>query len=650
MRNSFRSTSVLTDRMNITDIPEITDLLLASKKVRLTIEGFSMYPTLRTGDWVDIDPALKQTLKAGDLIVFRKEKQLVCHRLVEIFEKDGNTWVKTKGDTVKGGDPLIGVHQVLGRVNRIERNGHSWSPDSFPQKPSLKDSLVFFLKKYLENKPKVFLKNLLLSFQSYAFFRVLLRLFYRLWIRPKVIFLIGIPTSQTADPKFWHYLPKFSIPEPHEDLLQKSSYRFFAKLGKEVIGSLEMNASLEEGRRSEWFVSHLFVKTKWRGCGVATTLLQWAIPILRRQGVPSLAVCVTPQNHPALSFFRKLGFQGVLQKESLLFRKEISFPIQLLDREGELEPFLYYFSSTGSLETLSLDRMETLRKSFIKNVARQLLFEQVLFEIKDAFEKAGVPFLVQKGMAVAYTLYPDPATRPMVDIDLYLRKKDIPTAMQCLRDRGYRMDGADFCEEMLRFGGEFCFYRENASAIELHWGLQQYERFKGIVAIEEQELWEKAVSYFISGRKFLTFSPEHQLIALAIHLGLNHRFQGALKWFLDIDRLVLTYGDTLHWEEVFETAKKWGVAKILCQTLLATQKLFDTPLPPLPIQKRSFLLKRVSLQWLLLDRPLDCFRVLFRIFFPSREWLVYRYRLRERKRVHFYRLLHPLFVFSGKTR
>jgi len=320
-------------------------------------------------------------------------------------------------------------------------------------------------------------------------------------------------------------------------------------------------------------------------------------------------------------------------------KKELSFPTKLLRRDKELEPFLYYHLS-----------FDLLKESFIKHAAKQLLFEQALFEIDSAFQKEEITFIVQKGMALAYILYPDPATRPMVDIDLYLHKKDLLEAVTVLKAVGYKMNWSDFEEELMIFGGELSFYKENAPVIELHWGLEQYERFKGIVKIDEEALWERAVSYTISGKTFKTFCPEHQLFALSIHLGLIHRFRGSLKWYLDIDQSVMKFGEDLDWEELFQTARRWGIERVFCQVLLATQELFNTPLPALPIQNSSFFLRHPIFQWLLPDRPSDRLRVLFRIFFPSHEWLIYRYHLRQRRWVSLYRILHPLFVLIGKTR
>jgi len=50
---------------------------------------------------------------------------------------------------------------------------------------------------------------------------------------------------------------------------------------------------------------------------------------------------------------------------------------------------------------------------------------------------ADVPSLVVKGMVLAYALYDDPASRPMADIDLRVRPRDLLRAVRAMRQRGY---------------------------------------------------------------------------------------------------------------------------------------------------------------------------------------------------------------------
>lgn len=605
---------VLSDQLQFADIPEISDLLLASQKFRFRIRGYSMYPTLKTGDLVVVQPLSGEDLQVGDVVVLENRHELMCHRLVDLFEKNGEKWVRTKGDTMKKGDVPVPLSRIVGKVISVERGGRSWSPLPAPLSLSLKDSVTLLLKQRLADRIKRVLRPLFLFLLSFSLFR----LFYRTGRRFPIIFRIGIPSSQTVTPRFWRYVPSSSLFK--EDMTDRYVFRFLAKVNEEVVGSLEIKAG-KDAVHGEWFISHLLVRIPYRGCRIASSLLKLAFQTLHRLEASMLSV-EPPPERAASSLLKSLGFEAI-SENPLRWRKTFPTPTSLL---------------TPS------------RESFVQNAAKNLLFEQTFLELGSLFQKERIPFLVQKGMTLAYTLYPDPATRPMVDIDLYLRKEDIPKATSLLKEKGYHLAETGFEEEMLAFGGEFRFYKkEQLPGVELHWCLEQYERLKEIVRIEEEALWEKKGSYTVSGKKFFTFSPEHELFSLIIHLGYVHRFQG-LKWFVDIDRWILKYGGTADWEGIFAMAKRWGMERLLCQVLLETETLLDTPLPPLPVRKRSRWLKYSVFQWLLPDRPTDRLRLIGRIFFPSREWMIYRYRLTNRSRASLYRLLHPFLVLVGKTR
>ncbi len=94
------------------------DLLRNGLSVRITTRGSSMFPLIRTGDRITISPDTHP--KIGDMVVFRRNGAMVCHRLVKVFEKDGITHYQTRGDSVLSLDEMIHQHELLGKVTRID--------------------------------------------------------------------------------------------------------------------------------------------------------------------------------------------------------------------------------------------------------------------------------------------------------------------------------------------------------------------------------------------------------------------------------------------------------------------------------------------------------------------------------------------------
>lgn len=85
-------------------------------EVALRARGTSMLPSLREGDLVTLASAA--IIMPGDIVVFRREGQLVCHRVVA-FLGDGSAL--TRGDNAGGPDAPVARADILGKVERSRR-------------------------------------------------------------------------------------------------------------------------------------------------------------------------------------------------------------------------------------------------------------------------------------------------------------------------------------------------------------------------------------------------------------------------------------------------------------------------------------------------------------------------------------------------
>lgn len=84
-----------------------------------TLSGFSMYPTIKSGESIFYTNASLDDLKLGDIVVFTDfvSGERVCHRIVEI--KNGKA--KSKGDNNRFRDRgFISDKNLVGKVTHIE--------------------------------------------------------------------------------------------------------------------------------------------------------------------------------------------------------------------------------------------------------------------------------------------------------------------------------------------------------------------------------------------------------------------------------------------------------------------------------------------------------------------------------------------------
>jgi hypothetical protein len=98
-------------------------LLSDGYNVRVSTSGPSMFPLIKTGDKITISPG--KYFSIGNLIVFNRAEQMVCHRLVRVFEKGGIKYYQTRGDSLFSLDDPVTSQQILGRVTKIERENVS---------------------------------------------------------------------------------------------------------------------------------------------------------------------------------------------------------------------------------------------------------------------------------------------------------------------------------------------------------------------------------------------------------------------------------------------------------------------------------------------------------------------------------------------
>jgi hypothetical protein len=82
--------------------------------------GYSMWPTLRTGDLLEVAPI--QSLRVGDVVLFRPpgEDRKIIHRVTSM----GPRGIKTKGDHNRTCDPwVLCPTDILGRIDFAWRAG-----------------------------------------------------------------------------------------------------------------------------------------------------------------------------------------------------------------------------------------------------------------------------------------------------------------------------------------------------------------------------------------------------------------------------------------------------------------------------------------------------------------------------------------------
>lgn len=112
--------------------PTLREVLSAGHAARFRASGDSMYPAIRSGDYLQIVPCDASKLQIGDIILARTERGLTAHRIVRIRGTEGSLSITMRGDNALRSDQPVAAADVLGRVESVENGitARQTSPES----------------------------------------------------------------------------------------------------------------------------------------------------------------------------------------------------------------------------------------------------------------------------------------------------------------------------------------------------------------------------------------------------------------------------------------------------------------------------------------------------------------------------------------
>ena len=122
-------------------------LLAEGKTIRIKAHGFSMYPCIKPGSLLLIEPInLKGFPRPGEIIAIKRESGLIVHRLSRIITKNGVNLYIARGDSNAYPDNPVRIDKIAGRIVRAETTGEN---------PVVADIRINTKPKYFINRIRV---------------------------------------------------------------------------------------------------------------------------------------------------------------------------------------------------------------------------------------------------------------------------------------------------------------------------------------------------------------------------------------------------------------------------------------------------------------------------------------------------------------
>ena len=104
-------------------------LLAEGKTIRIKAHGYSMYPAIKPGSLLLIEPLKRKGNPVrGEIVALKREKGLVVHRVTKRVIKNGIIYYITRGDSNSTADNPVPIEKIAGRIIKSEVTGENPIP------------------------------------------------------------------------------------------------------------------------------------------------------------------------------------------------------------------------------------------------------------------------------------------------------------------------------------------------------------------------------------------------------------------------------------------------------------------------------------------------------------------------------------------
>jgi hypothetical protein len=100
----------------------LREVLASGNRARFQASGDSMYPTIRSGDTVEIAPCDPASLGTGDVVLASTVRGLTLHRIVRI----SSAGIVIRGDNALSSDAPVAPANILGRMVEGKSIKNGW--------------------------------------------------------------------------------------------------------------------------------------------------------------------------------------------------------------------------------------------------------------------------------------------------------------------------------------------------------------------------------------------------------------------------------------------------------------------------------------------------------------------------------------------
>jgi hypothetical protein len=267
----------------------------------------------------------------------------------------------------------------------------------------------------------------------------------------------------------------------------------------------------------------------------------------------------------------------------------------------------------GVADRLPKPLVEYLRQEYLRNYQRNLAFEGEVKQLLDSFRAADLPLIVLRGVMMSERVFGNPALRTSNDIDILIRRRDLPRIKETVRELGFVQDPRSLDDAYYERHHLHLPYlkQERLVLLEIHWSYDhKYTPFN----IDTEATFDGARTFDYQGQEALELGPEDLLVMLCLH-AFKHSCSikythgqpeaeemvltdGGFMQFLDLHYGVEYVRPTIDWDLFRTRVTDWNLQVPVLSSLRVMESFFrhdpECRVPELPGDPPVGRLERLS--------------------------------------------------------
>jgi len=333
-----------------------------------------------------------------------------------------------------------------------------------------------------------------------------------------------------------------------------------------------------------------------------------------------------------------------VHKEVIEFKDEITPEIQQIATKNGVGAWIYSRCKAGLIKGIDTDHLKQWKRVYFHNTLQYQKYIAVYQKVNEQLAEMGIPILALKGIALASELYADEGLRPMSDIDILVPEGSGSEALHVLLKNGAQQLGVPRSSQHEQLDAHVRAISIDGIMVEIH---QRLFSMGSVFYLKGTDRFENCVQIKKQGIAMQRLND----VLMAYHL-VTHAIKGIqmgglrLGWLLDIALVLQPIKD----REAFILAvinvnrkQEKAMRQLIQMAVLLLPN--EASIPPNEVKR---LLSKIAALMEVKDlgpkhRLINLYHlfnapglrtkatVLWREFFPEREYMQYRYQTQAKE-------------------